>query len=230
MKSSICNGKLEFANQTAIGLIGVGIGFVLLPVLLGIFISNILVQLLNTISVGIVYICMGIAIGGWQQRTQSNQIPFWIVGSTAVVAILSLIGLELFILRLPVSPVSDSSYGIYPVLQQVVLSPHLLLGVTVALVIVTDSAKTLRQRVLGMASIAVVPLLVTVVSIQYTFVYLTVEKGYTASEANRAADSTGIFVFPFCLFILLVGGVYTLPYFLCKSPTHNYMKYIMNAD
>lgn len=207
--------KLESANRTAIGLIGVGIGFVLLPVLLDVFTSSPFAQLLNTVSVGIVYICIGLAIGGWQQRTHSNEIPFWVIGSMGGVAILTLIGLELLVLRLSAVFVHKSSHGVLGIVEQIVMSPHLLLGWTVALLIVADSASTQRQWRLAAAGIAAVPPVVTVVSIQFTYAYVAADpRGYSATGA---AAMVGQFVFPYSLVVLLLAGLYTLPYYACES-------------
>lgn len=205
--------KLKSSNRTTIGLIGVGIGFVVLPVLLHLFTTNPFLQLLTTVSVGVVYICIGLAIGGWYQRTQSKQVPFWVVGSTAGITILPLIGLELFVLRLSITSFLVSDHVSFGVVEQVVLSPHLLLGWTVALLIAADSASTRRQRVVPAAGITVVLLAFTVAILQYSYIY-TDQQGYNASGMLL---SVGLFVFFYILVVLLVAGFYTLPYYVCTD-------------
>lgn len=217
--------KLKSVNRTTISLIGVGIGFIFLPVLIDLYTShpfiqvlnkgsvNPLTQLLNTISVGIVYICIGLAIGGWHQRTQSKQIPFWVIGSTAGVAILIIIGLELFVLQLSVVSTFESSHVDFGVVEQLVLSLHFLLGWTVVLLIVADSAPTPHHWLFPIVGIAVVPLAVTAVSIHTAYVFAD-QRGYSGMGGAGFALQ---FAFPYSFIILVIAGIYTFPYLICRN-------------
>lgn len=195
----------NYGKRIEFGLIVSGIMFSSLPIfaeLSGFDVVNSLLQFFNTFSVGIVYLCFGIAIGGKRQLTQSKQIPFRFLVGTAGVAIIAIIGVELF------SVYPAQSFDDRGIVERFILTPHLVLGYGVTSVIVAISAPALRQRVLAGAGIAVVPLTVTVVSVRFAHGY-AVEGGY---DPIQIPAFVGVLAFGFSSIALLFAIICSLPY------------------
>lgn len=201
-------------HRGGVEIIGLGIGFlifgyVILPRALSMTNYdeyNIFIQVVNTYSIGIVYVLFGLVIEGWKKQTASRQIPFRLAVVTAGIAITAIVAVWMFVF-LPAEPYSRArTFSDY--LEDAAFSPVVWIGWNLAWILAYNFASVLYQRVFAIAGIATGPLLVAVFGLRMA--RELAEKGGPGSGLGYVAAYLAIVL---SIVAIPVAFVYALPFY-----------------